>query len=62
MIGQSVIHYALGRAGEQSIRTACQRILRSWSPFWTTAARPVTCDDCQRTRFFCERRAARGLN
>jgi hypothetical protein len=58
---EKLMHYGLARAGRLSIRTACQRILRRRSANWTTAAAPVTCEECQGTVYFEERRSARGL-
>ena len=57
-----MMHYARANAGLFSIRTACQRIVRKRRDVWTTAALPVTCEDCKRTPFYQERRGARGLD
>ena len=56
------MHYARCKAGKKSIRTACNRVIRYANPEWTTAANPVTCEDCKQTHWYRERRAARGLD
>lgn len=57
-----MMHYARCKAGEKSIRTACNRVLRAHNDVWTTAANPVTCENCMRTHWFRERRAAKGID